>query len=71
MREDYLELLEKMFPNGYIITWIQPNSDPAYSWFNPKNDEFLEKYLEAIDYLFEEKGEENADTNEGRDAESN
>lgn len=52
MHENKSEELEKMFPKGFIITYIQPNGDPAYHWFNPCNDEFLGLYLEALDRLF-------------------
>lgn len=52
MREDYQEQLEKMFPKGYVIMCIQPNTDPAYSWFNPDEDEFLIDYLEMLEIMF-------------------
>lgn len=52
MREDYEEELRKMFPNGYIITYIQPNTDPAYHWWNPKDDEFISKLLVVYEQAF-------------------
>lgn len=55
MREDYQESLEKMFPKGYVITFIQPNSDPAYSWFNPNEDEFIVDYLTMLANIFLEQ----------------
>lgn len=52
MREDFQESLQKMFPNGYVITYIQPNKEPAYHWFNPLEDEFINTYLEMLDGVF-------------------
>lgn len=62
MREDYLEVLEKMFPKGYVITYIMPNDDPAFNWCNPNKDEFLIAYLEMLEKLFlnEENNEQNS-----------
>lgn len=64
MREDYSEALDKMFPNGYVITFIQPNTNPAYHWYNPKEDEFINAYLDMLDDVF------NEDCNDG-DCEQN
>lgn len=51
MREDHEELLRSMFPKGFLITYIQPNNDPAYFWYNPTQDEFLINFLEAVDFI--------------------
>jgi len=55
MREDNMELLEKAFPNGYVIMHVQPNSDPAIQWYNPKKDEFIYSYLDMLDEVFFEE----------------
>jgi hypothetical protein len=57
MREDKEEELMKMFPAGYVILYIQPNSEPAYHWNNPKEDEFIEDYLRMLDQVFFEEQE--------------
>lgn len=54
MREDQQEALQAMFPKGYVIMRIQPNGDPAYSWYNPLDDEFLVNFLEALHTMFDE-----------------
>lgn len=59
MREDYAENLQKMFPKGYVIVHIQPNENPAYSWFNPNADEFLDDYVYMLHSIFlDETGDE-------------
>lgn len=56
MREDHEEALMKMFPKGYLITYVQPNNDVAYHWHNPNNDLLLTDILEAFDYIFRQEG---------------
>lgn len=59
MREDYQEALEKMFPDGYVITYVQKNKDFAYQWHNPNNEEFLHGILILLSTLtIENEGEE-------------
>lgn len=57
MHEDKEEILMKLFPKGFIITYIQENNEPAYHWFNPNNDEFIGEYLDMMDYLFGDEDE--------------
>lgn len=45
MREDHDEALQKMFPKGFVIVYIQPDEDGGYVWYNPKKNEFLERLL--------------------------
>lgn len=52
MREDHQEALERMFPKGYIITYIQPNTEPAYAWYNPNEDDFIIGYLQMLAEVF-------------------
>lgn len=61
MREDHLEQLEAMFPRGYVITYIMPNNEPAYQWFNPKMDEFIIGYLKMLDEVLIKEGEDDDD----------
>lgn len=35
MREDYLEALDKMFPEGYVIVYSNPNYTLRLSLYNP------------------------------------
>lgn len=41
MREDHLEALDKMFPNGYMICYSQPNLDVRMSYYNPHKAQLL------------------------------
>lgn len=59
MREDVEEELMRMFPNGYVITYIQPNNDPVYAWWNPKDDEFIDNFLYMMDSLLNEEEYDN------------
>lgn len=36
MREDYLENLEKMFPDGYVICYTNPDQTIRFGVYNPK-----------------------------------
>jgi len=35
MREDYIEQLDKMFPEGYIICYTNPDNNLRLSLYNP------------------------------------
>lgn len=35
MREDYLEQLDKMFPQGYVICYTNPDGNLRMSLYNP------------------------------------
>lgn len=54
MREDHQELLETMFPKGYLIVYVKPNDEPQLAWYNPHNDPVFnalnELILGEIDY---------------------
>ena len=41
MREDYLEVLDKMFPRGYIILYTNPNKTFCMTLFNPHKYELI------------------------------
>lgn len=45
MREDHLEALDKMFPQGYVIVYTCPDSQIRMSYYNP------EKYQQLFDYF--------------------
>jgi hypothetical protein len=49
MREDNEEQLEKMFPLGYVIIWIQPNLSIRAKKFNPDGYELLNDYYDEIE----------------------
>jgi len=43
MREDYLEQLDKMFPNGYLICHlVYPDNTLRMTLYNPEKDEIIE-----------------------------
>jgi len=48
MREDYMEKLDKMFPNGYVISYTCPNETVRLSLYNPHGYELLEKIRQAL-----------------------
>lgn len=54
MREDHLEALDKMFPNGYMIVYSQENMNVRMSYYNPHRAELL---YDAYDLIKEELAE--------------
>lgn len=44
MREDHMEALDKMFPDGYIIVYTCPDLQLRMSLFNPHKDPTIEEY---------------------------
>lgn len=55
MREDFLEKLDTMFPDGYVIVYTNPDKSKRVSLFNPNNDNDLYGYHQAI-LDFSDKG---------------
>ena len=48
MREDYLEKLDKMFPDGYIILYTNPNKTLRMALHNPYRFDLIEEYRKLI-----------------------
>jgi len=48
MREDHIEQLDKMFPNGYVMIYTNPNLTFRVSVFNPLKFKILHKQWKAI-----------------------
>lgn len=48
MREDYTEKLDKMFPDGYVILYTNPNNTLRISHYNPHKIELINDYLDRI-----------------------
>lgn len=48
MREDHLERLDKMFPEGYVIVYTCPNGTARMSLYNPNKYELIEKYHQIL-----------------------
>lgn len=48
MREDYLESLDKMFPDGYVIVYTCPDSQIRLSLYNPHRYENINHYHEIL-----------------------
>ncbi len=43
MREDYLQNLDQMFPEGYVIVYTCPNGTARMSLYNPNKYELIDK----------------------------
>lgn len=43
MREDQIEVLDKMFPNGYLIVYTCQDLQIRMSLYNPHKDGTIEK----------------------------
>jgi len=48
MREDYLEQLEKMFPDGYVLVYTCKNNTVRLGFYNPEGLDELEHTKELI-----------------------
>ena len=48
MREDYLEKLEQMFPDGYVIAYTNPNNTIRLGLFNPEGIKEFDELVEHI-----------------------
>ena len=48
MREDYLEKLEQMFPDGYVICYTNPNNTIRLGLFNPEGIAEFDELVEHI-----------------------
>jgi hypothetical protein len=48
MREDHLEMLDKAFPQGYVIVYTCPDGQIRMSYYNPDR---LEQIYAYYDYL--------------------
>lgn len=55
MREDYREKLEKMFPNGWVIYYVNPNETANVSYFNPHK---VSQIYEVHDYILDTRQED-------------
>ena len=48
MREDHLEALDAMFPDGYIIVYTQKSGDIRMSLYNPHRDPTIERFHQTL-----------------------
>ena len=48
MQENYMETLEKMFPDGYLIQYANPDGWLRCDVFNPKNSTTMSLLLVII-----------------------
>lgn len=53
MREDYQEQLDKMFPQGYVICYTNPDGNLRMALFNPNQYELIEKCREELERIKE------------------
>ena len=47
-REDHMEAIDKMFPDGYIILYTCPDSQLRMSLYNPHRDITIEKWHQLL-----------------------
>jgi len=57
MREDYLENLDKMFPDGWAIAYSCPDGQMRFAHYDPNQDRSIARFWE----LAQELNEENSD----------
>lgn len=48
MREDYMEQLDKMFPDGYVIVYTCEDKQIRLSLYNPHKYEQIEEYHQLL-----------------------
>ena len=48
MREDVMEYLNKAFPKGFVIVYVNPNDSVRAHVFNPRGSETLEEAAQKI-----------------------
>lgn len=48
MREDHMEALEKMYPDGYVLIYTCPDTQIRLSYFNPNYYTQLFDYFDLI-----------------------
>ena len=48
MREDFLEQLDKMFPDGYVLLYTNPNNTLRLGLYNPNE---IEEIYEAHEHM--------------------
>lgn len=48
VREDLMEKLDAMFPDGYLIVYTCPDSQLRLSLYNPHKDETIEQYHQTL-----------------------
>ena len=44
MREDYMEALDTMFPDGYGIIYSCPDSQLRWAHYNPNSDKLIDTF---------------------------
>lgn len=55
MREDYIEQLDKMFPDGYVIVYTCPNNTIRLSLYNPHQYEDIDEIHQTLKGLAREE----------------
>jgi len=58
MREDFMEALDKMFPDGYAIAYTNPNGVMRFSHYDPTNkNAFIQRFWELAKEIADESTE--------------
>ena len=57
MREDYLEQIEKMFPYGFSVCYMQKDGTVRFTHNNPTEDLFLNELYWGMKQLADENNE--------------
>ena len=56
MREDHMESLDKMFPDGYAIAYTCPDGQMRFSHYDPTNEnEFIARFYELAKEIHEKQ----------------
>jgi hypothetical protein len=48
MQENHIEALDRMFPNGYMIVYSQPNNNVRMSYYNPHKAQLIYDVYDLI-----------------------
>lgn len=48
MREDYIEQLDKMFPDGYVIAYTNPDKNIRLALYNPHKFDLIEEIHQKL-----------------------
>lgn len=48
MREDHMEAIDKMFPQGYVIVYTCPDGQIRLSLYNPERLKQIEEIHQAL-----------------------
>ena len=56
MREDYIEAMDRMFPEGWICLYTCPDGQVRFSLYNPQQLAMFEAWRKAIEKTCPDRG---------------